>query len=350
LYSSIDSTGNTIAGFSYKTTRYEVLSPSASGETIVWLKLVRVHHVLTGYCSADGHHWIPVGSSINVSDMENLQPNYNAWTGNRQGLFVQGNSADFDFYVYRDAYTPILAECPANQYGTTVSVQRNGMSCLQNMQDNGWALYAGVEFGNAQYLRSPDSLELIASCASSGCVVEVWRDSLDSGTKIAECTVGNTGSWTAYQAFRTNVVPPVSGVHDVYLRFRGTGTSSLILLQWLTFLDESGQATPVDEPQYGGLPETFELQQNYPNPFNPSTTIGYSLPATGNGHESMGTRWVRLVVYDMLGREVMVLVDEKKEPGEYHVKFDAAGLASGVYLYRLTAGGFVQTKTMALVK
>ena len=64
----------------------------------------------------------------------------------------------------------------------------------------------------------------------------------------------------------------------------------------------------------------------------------------------MGTRWVRLVAYDMLGREVMVLVDEKKEPGEYHVKFDAAGLASGVYLYRLTAGGFVQTKTMALVK
>ncbi len=97
-------------------------------------------------------------------------------------------------------------------------------------------------------------------------------------------------------------------------------------------------------------PTSFALHQNYPNPFNPSTTIGYSLPATGNGHESMGTRWVRLVVYDMLGREVAALVDEAKEPGAYTVKFDGAGLASGVYLYRMTAGEYVETRTMMLLK
>jgi len=341
LYSSIDSTGNKIAGFSYKTTRYEVSCPSASGETIVWLKLVRVNHVLTGYCSSDGDHWIAVGGSIDVPDMENLQPNYNAWTGNRQGLFVQGNSAEFDLYVYRDAYTPILAECPANQYGTTVLAQRNGTSSLQNIQDNDWALYAGVEFGNAQYPRSPDSLEIIAACASTGGVVEVWLDSLDSGTKIAECTIGNTGSWTTYQAFRTNVFSSVSGSHDMYLRFRGTGTSSLFLLQWLTFLDESGQATPVDAMRYGGLPGSFGLEQNYPNPFNPGTTIRFSI---------VDPQFTIVKVYDLLGREVAVLVDERKEPGDYDVKFDATGLASGVYIYRLTAGGFVQTRTMALVK
>ena len=79
----------------------------------------------------------------------------------------------------------------------------------------------------------------------------------------------------------------------------------------------------------------FQLHENYPNPFNPSTTIRYELPKASI---------VRLSVYDILGREVSVLVNERKNAGAYQVKFDAAGLASGLYLYRLTAGSFVQTR------
>lgn len=78
-----------------------------------------------------------------------------------------------------------------------------------------------------------------------------------------------------------------------------------------------------------GIPTQFSLKQNYPNPFNPSTTIKYELPnSTG----------VRLSVYDMLGREVSVLVDDRRDAGVHEVKFDRSGRASGVYLYRLTAG------------
>lgn len=100
LYSSIDSTGNKIVPFSYQTNYYQANNPAKSGNNIVLLKLVRVNHVLTGYFSSNGYDWTQVGSSINVADMENLQTNYNAWTGNRQGLFVQGgNSADFDYYL-----------------------------------------------------------------------------------------------------------------------------------------------------------------------------------------------------------------------------------------------------------
>ena len=80
------------------------------------------------------------------------------------------------------------------------------------------------------------------------------------------------------------------------------------------------------------LPLAFGLDQNYPNPFNPTTSIGYRVPASGAGH-------VRLAVYDMLGREVAVLVDAWKEPGDHAVVLNAAGLSSGVYFYRLTAGG-----------
>jgi photosystem II stability/assembly factor-like uncharacterized protein len=89
------------------------------------------------------------------------------------------------------------------------------------------------------------------------------------------------------------------------------------------------------------IPTMFSLDQNYPNPFNPSTTIKYELPRTSH---------VSLTVYDILGREVSELVNEKKDAGVYEVKFDGSNLASGVYFYRLLAGSFMATKTMLVVK
>jgi hypothetical protein len=88
-------------------------------------------------------------------------------------------------------------------------------------------------------------------------------------------------------------------------------------------------------------PITFELLQNYPNPFNPTTVIRYQLPVASV---------VRLVVCDLLGREVAVLVDGKKEPGSYDVKFDGSRLSSGVYFYRLHAGDFMHTRKLTFLK
>jgi hypothetical protein len=85
----------------------------------------------------------------------------------------------------------------------------------------------------------------------------------------------------------------------------------------------------------------FELAQNYPNPFNPTTTIRYQIPTAET---------VSLKVYDVLGKEVATLVSGRQEAGSYAVEFNAAGLSSGVYFYRLQAGGFVETKKMMLVK
>jgi hypothetical protein len=89
------------------------------------------------------------------------------------------------------------------------------------------------------------------------------------------------------------------------------------------------------------LPARFALQQNYPNPFNPSTTISYALPKSSE---------VRLSVFDILGREVSVLVNERRDAGVHEVKFDAAGLVSGVYFYRLHASSFVDTKKLLLIR
>jgi hypothetical protein len=90
----------------------------------------------------------------------------------------------------------------------------------------------------------------------------------------------------------------------------------------------------------------FILQQNYPNPFNPTTTIRYSIPSNVKGKTSN----VILKVYDVLGNEVATLVNEYKTAGSYEVDFDAAGLSSGVYFYKLQAGSLVETKKMLLTK
>jgi hypothetical protein len=89
------------------------------------------------------------------------------------------------------------------------------------------------------------------------------------------------------------------------------------------------------------LPNEFSLDQNYPNPFNPTTTIKYSIPKEG---------LVTLKVYNVIGEEVAALVNEIKQVGNYNLTFDAENFSSGVYLYRLKAGSFVETKKMILMK
>ena len=85
----------------------------------------------------------------------------------------------------------------------------------------------------------------------------------------------------------------------------------------------------------------FVLEQNYPNPFNPTTKIRWQSPVSS---------WQTLKVYNMLGNEIAMLVNEKKPAGSYEVSFDASGLPSGVYFYKLQAGSYVETKKMILLK
>jgi hypothetical protein len=94
-------------------------------------------------------------------------------------------------------------------------------------------------------------------------------------------------------------------------------------------------------PHINAMVSSATLDQNYPNPFNPSTTIKFELPTSSI---------VRLSVFDMLGREVSVLVNERRAPGVHEVKLDGSGLSSGVYFCRLTAGTCVQTSKMVLLR
>ncbi|MGE5681483.1 MAG: FISUMP domain-containing protein [Bacillota bacterium] len=104
---------------------------------------------------------------------------------------------------------------------------------------------------------------------------------------------------------------------------------------------KDNSSTGLNGEKSGQMPGEFSLMQNYPNPFNPATVISYQLPVNSQ---------VRLKVYDSIGNEIAILVNEFKPAGSYQVSFDGSKLSSGIYYYELTAGSYKKTSKMILAK
>ncbi len=148
-----------------------------------------------------------------------------------------------------------------------------------------------------------------------------------SVVRVIFTPLDSTASYSATLRVLNNDPDPADDTVFVALRGRGQGFTSV---------------APRD---HNLIPDSYVLEQNYPNPFNPSTTIRFGLPA---GQE--GISFAILKVYDVLGREIATLVNDKLEAGTYSATFETSGLASGIYFYRLTAGKYVETKRMILTK
>ncbi|MEJ2493892.1 MAG: phytase [Ignavibacteriaceae bacterium] len=116
--------------------------------------------------------------------------------------------------------------------------------------------------------------------------------------------------------------------------------ATVVLVGWGKIFDKINEST-TDVKNEGKQPETFKLFQNYPNPFNPTTRIQYSIASK---------QFVSLRVYDSLGKEVKILVNEERPAGTYEVNFTSKDLPSGTYFYKIKAGDFVQTKKMILLR
>ena len=131
-----------------------------------------------------------------------------------------------------------------------------------------------------------------------------------------------------------NIVPRINSlkIHNNYI-YAGTVQQSV----WKRALIELVGIIKINAEN----PTMYSLSQNYPNPFNPRTVISFSLPVVNNA---------TLKVYDVMGREVQTLVNEKLQAGTYEVTFDGSGLTSGVYFYKLMTEGFSETKRMLLIK
>jgi beta-xylosidase len=264
LSSSLSAEGKKVIRFSFENTVTEV--ENTVGDTL-WLKIVRINHKIIGYFGGNGIDWTKMDKEFDVSIVDSYS-DFVSFTGTRQGLYVQGTgNAWFDLYIYRDGYTTVQAECPANQYGTTIASLGLGEYALDNIHPDDWALYAGVEFGTDDYPMSVDSVVFNASCAISGGTIEVWLDSIGTGTKISECKITPTGGLTKFKNFKS-AVTEVTGHHDVYLRFIGEGTSKLFMLKSFRFISKN-QATGVisiSQKNAGNL-------SVYPNPAQKNLTI-----------------------------------------------------------------------------
>ncbi|MCX7985341.1 MAG: family 43 glycosylhydrolase [Bacteroidales bacterium] len=273
LVSTVNEIGRKIIRFSFKEDSYQV--DNIFGNTI-WLKLERINHSIAGYVSPDGFNWKRVGESFNISEIDSYS-DFSTFTGTRQGLYVQGKKAYFDLYIYRDAYSPILAECPANEKGTIRSTLRDGIYLLDSIHHQDWALYAGVEFGNENYPMACDSVEFTVSSISDGSNIEVWLDSIDTGIKVANCSIGSTGDWNSFKSFKAKT-KRISGRHDVYLRFVGSSGKRLFQLKWIRFIPSMHprlqEAKTSDE---GNIISLF-----FTKPILPCDTIeGFSLVVNG---------------------------------------------------------------------
>jgi hypothetical protein len=148
---------------------------------------------------------------------------------------------------------------------------------------------------------------------------------------------------SVFREFVASIVYPGSDVPDnglITFSITGAGgfpnVGSTFVVDDLSF----GSATGVNDLP-NGLPKSFRLDQNYPNPFNPTTNIVYDVPEPSH---------VTMTVLDVLGRQVAVVIDQLQPAGRYKAVFDGSALTSGAYFYRLTAGSYVQTRKLLLLR
>lgn len=170
--------------------------------------------------------------------------------------------------------------------------------------------------------------------------VEASSDNGTSWQPISSWT-GTNLSWTQQTFDITNYT---NGSAQAKVRFRLTSDGSVqntgYWVDDIQFTDYCGSLVGITH-NGTGTPKVFALGQNYPNPFNPGTSIKFQLPKQA---------FVSIKVYDLLGRLVTTLVNENKDAGFYEVNFDASKLASGLYIYKIEAGDFTDTKKMMLIK
>ena len=200
--------------------------------------------------------------------------------------------------------------------------------------------------------RAPDSQSVphVTSDGSGGAII-TWSDNRIQGADIYAQRINSGGivEWTINGVAICTATSP-QDLHQLTSDGRG---GAIVTWQdgrnsdwdiYASRVDTNGNlgnTTPVEDEVETVKPEKFDLLQNYPNPFNPNTEINYQLPERS---------FVAIKVFDVLGTEIAVLVNEEKPAGSYEVEYNASNLPSGVYFYQLSAGSFIETKKMILLR
>jgi photosystem II stability/assembly factor-like uncharacterized protein len=182
---------------------------------------------------------------------------------------------------------------------------------------------------------------------TTGYCTLVWIDGtsicyLSAGTAPAGCIRRSTDNGATWTQMTTNGIQGTTSQHLDYFKEANNVIHLYMVAADGSIIRYRDSSLVVGiNTNNGNVPSEFSLEQNYPNPFNPTTTIHYTLPKASN---------VTLKVFDMLGNEVALVVNEFKPAGRYSALYSAENLSSGVYFYTMEAGGFTDTKKMMLIK
>ena len=251
---------------------------------------------------------------VDLNVWRNMCPAVMSENGSIPPFVYNPNAGTVTRYVYTcaGAFSPNLSNSPYQ-----VDFPMDSLGRLIDSTFNKWLVHNPARIAAAL---PPDSnLALYFDC---GTLDELGCYAFNTGFRDSLSLLGLPYTWFSFV-----------GRHENHLVDR--------LPISLHFLDSVMKVTAAVQAGFTTLPMTIFLRQNFPNPFNPSTTVEYTIPQQS---------FVTLKVFDLLGREVAVLVNEKKDAGRYSVLWDAARLASGIYFYRLKAGEFQETKRMSLTK
>ncbi len=307
--------------------------------------------------SNDGTSWSPVDSGMtNFTVLSFAVSGTTLLVGTFGGIFLStNNGTSWTQSGMPDTHITRIAVSDTNLFAGTGGVNAGGVF---HSTDNGttWSeVNTGLSSGSQVSAFAVSGTNIFAATdhgvflstnngaswttASKGWEYSYVADLEFSGTNIFVSTgfggfyrsTNNGISWTSV-AGPLGLIGPlaISGTN----LFAGTHEG----IVWRAPLSEM---TTSVKGSSAGVPAHFTLGQNYPNPFNPTTVVSFQLPVAGN---------VKLVVYDMVGREVSVLVNERKDAGVYEVRFDGSNLASGVYYCRIQAGTFLASRPMLLLK
>jgi xylan 1,4-beta-xylosidase len=241
-------------GFRFGVNSVEVDNPVGN---VLWLKVERYEHQLTGFFSSNGISWTPVGNPIQVNDLDKSQPNYNHWVGTSNGLFASGKKAYFDLYAYRDGFSVLPLAGFTNYFGLTTSGSGTSRAITNVTARGGWLMIGGVDLGHSD--RVPAFVEVEASSATGGSL-ELWTGDLETeGTRIATIEIAPTGGEYIWKKFRTDV-KGISGQHDLYLRWNGAVRAFLV--KNIQFIPDNSYSSVA-----GQVKEELSWRV-YPNPFS----------------------------------------------------------------------------------
>jgi len=203
--------------------------PTPAGN-ILWLKLERRWHDLTGYYSTNGIDWTSLGSPVSAAPLDKEQPNFNSWVGASIGVFAEGHSADFDLFTVKDAFSPIEAAGYANYYGIKTISLSGDKSVANTSPEGGWFMIPGIETGR----RTPAAVQLTVS-ANTGGTVEIGLDNLGKDRLITTIPFKANANGQQWQILHGKV-KKFKGHHDLFIRVPA-GTQDTIRIRSLRFLE-----------------------------------------------------------------------------------------------------------------